>query len=234
MDVFDLFAKIKLDTSEYENGLNSAKEQGASFGSVMGTIGKGVVGVATTVAAVGAAAVAAGKGIYDSVSQVASAGDEIDKQSQKLGISASLYQSLGYAAELSGTSIENLSLGVKNITNSLADMAAGVEGASENYDAIGVSLINMDGTLKNTETVLMESISALADMEDETQRNALANDIFGRSYQDLIPLLNSGSEGIAAMMQEAQEFGMVMTDETVKASANFQDALTQLNEPLMV
>lgn len=230
MDVFDLFAKISLDTSEYTNGLNEASQQGASFKSVLGNIlGKGTAAVAATVTAVGAAAVATGKNIYDSITQIASLGDEIDKQSQKLGISTALYQSLGYAAELSGTSIDSLSLGVKNITNSLADMAAGVEDASKNYDAIGVSLTNTDGSLKSTETVLMESILALADMEDETKRNAAANDIFGRSYQDLIPLLNSGSDGIAAMMEEAEAYGMIMSNETVKASANFEDALTKLN-----
>ena len=229
MDVFDLFAKITLDTSAYTDGLADAKSKSASFGTVMGNIGKGVAGVTAAVTAVGAAAVAAGKGIYDSVSQVASAGDTIDKQSQKLGISAELYQKLGYAAELSGTSIDSFSLGIKNITSKLGEMIESGEYTDEAFEHLGVSVLDLDGNLKSTESVMMESLLALADMSDETERNAAANKLFGRSYQDLLPLLNSGSEGISTMMQEAEAYGMVMTDETVKASANFQDALTQLN-----
>lgn len=228
MDVFDLMATLRLDSSEYENGLQSAKDSSTNFGSVVKTVGGVAAGVAATVAAVGAAAVGMGKAIYSNVSAIASSGDEIDKASQSLGISAELYQKLGYAAELSGTSIDAFSLGVKNITGQLSGMMESGEYSSKVFDALGVSVLDADNNIKDSQTVMMESLMALADMTDETQRNALANELFGRSYQDLLPMLNSGADGIAAMMQEAEDYGMVISDEVVKSSAGFNDALTQL------
>lgn len=228
MDVFDLAAKLTLDSSEFDKGLENAAGSASSFGSVAKGVGAGIAGVATTVAAVGAAAIGAGKAIYDNVSAVAKAGDEIDKQSQKLSISAEMYQKLSYACDLSGASIENLKRGIVNITDDLAAVAAGGEEAETKFAALGVSAYDLEGNLKSSEAVMYESLLALADMSDETERNAAANEIFGKSYQELLPLLNSGSEGIAAMMTEAEQFGMVMSDETVKAAANFNDALTQL------
>jgi phage-related protein len=170
-----------------------------------------------------------GKAVVDTVAEVGALGDEIDKESQKLGLATDTYQELAYAMEMSGASIGDISKGMMNITNAIADTENGVEGASEKFDALGVSLQNVDGSMKSSEQVLMESIDALASMTDETQRNALANDIFGRSYADLKPLLNSGSEGIKELMQEAEEYGMVMSQDGVNASADFDDSLTRLN-----
>lgn len=229
MDVFDLAAKLTLDTSEYEKGLNGAASASGSFGKVAGGIGATAAGVATTIAAVGTAAVSAGKAIYENVAAVAASGDEIDKQAQKLSISAEMYQKLSYACDLSGASIDNLKRGIVNITDDLAAVAAGGDEADTKFAALGVSAYDASGQIKDSEAVMYEALLALADMSDETERNAAANEIFGKSYTELLPLLNSGSEGIAAMMQEAEDFGMVMSDDTVKAAAGFQDALTQLS-----
>jgi phage-related protein/uncharacterized protein YukE len=169
-----------------------------------------------------------GSSIADTVAETASLGDEIDKESQKLGISTDVYQELSYAMERSGASIDDFRKGMRDISDALADAQNGVEGATEKYDALGISLSNADGSMKSTEDVLLETIDALASMEDVAQRNALANDIFGKSYQELAPLLNSGSEGIRDLMNEAQEYGMVMSGDAIKSSAGFQDAMTKL------
>lgn len=167
--------------------------------------------------------------VKETVLDVTELGDEIDKESQKLGMSAETYQKLSYAMESSGADIDSFKKGVININSTLANVENGVEGASDKFDALGVSLQNADGSMKSTEDVLLSSIDALASMEDETQRNALANDIFGKSYTELAPLLNEGSEGIKSLMQEAEDYGMVLSDDVVKASADFDDSLTRLN-----
>lgn len=184
--------------------------------------------IAAATAAIAAAAVAAGKAIWDMANDVASAGDEIDKESQKLQISSNLYQELSYACERSGASIDDLKKGVKNITDELGKAQNGTAGAGEKFEKLGVSLKDANGNLKSTETVLMESIDALAAMDDETARNAAANEIFGKSAAELLPLLNSGSDGIKELMQEADAYGMVMSEDAVKASAAFEDSLTRL------
>jgi len=184
------------------------------------------VGVAAAAAA--AAVVATGKALYDAAKETATMGDEIDKESQKLQISSDLYQKLGYAMEMSRSSIEDVKKGVMNITSALAGMANGTEDADKKFAAIGVSLTDAEGNFKSTENVLLDTIDALASMEDETARNAAANEIFGKGYSELLPLLNSGSEGIRDLMNEAEDYGMVMGEDAVKASADFSDALERL------
>ena len=170
-----------------------------------------------------------GKAAIDTVKEIAQSGNEIDKESQKLQISAELYQKLAYAMDMSGSSISDVSKGIKNITNELAKAEKGTKGAGAQFEELGISLKNTDGTMKDTETILFETIDALANMENETQRNKAANDIFGRSYSELLPLLNEGSEGIHALMQEAEDYGMVMSNDAVKASADYDDSVTRLD-----
>ncbi|MBQ1573422.1 MAG: hypothetical protein IIZ78_20045, partial [Clostridiales bacterium] len=169
-----------------------------------------------------------GSAMVDVVNDVGAVGDEIDKSSQKLGVSSETYQELSYAMERSGTSIDTVKKGMVNITKALDGTANGVAGASDAFDSLGVSLTNADGSMKSSEQVLLDSIDALASMEDETARNAKANEIFGKSYQELAPLLNSGADGIKDLMQEASDYGMVMSQDAVLASASFEDSLTKL------
>lgn len=221
-------------TDEETDAVRYLGKEADSTGSKMNNFGKALGGALkaamTAAAAVGTAAVAAGKKIADMAKSTAEAGDEIDKQSQKLGLSAEKYQELSYAMERSGADIESFKKGTVNISKAIADVQNGVAGAGSTFDKLGVSLRNAsDGSMRSTESVLLDTIDALADLQDEAQRNVIANEIFGKSYTELAPLLNSGSEGIRELMNEAEQYGMVMSDDAVKASAAFQDSLTKLN-----
>ena len=105
MDVFDLFAKLSLDSSEYEKGLGDAEKKGSGFGKGLGSAAK--VGAAA-VAAVGAAAVGAGAAIVKSTGEVATYGDNIDKMSQKLGLSYEGFQKWDYILSQSGADINSM------------------------------------------------------------------------------------------------------------------------------
>lgn len=213
---------------EIKRSGKQADDSRSGFESLKSTLSTVGAALGATIAAIGTAAVTAGKKIWDMANDTAEAGEEIDKQSQKLGISAENYQKLSYAMERSGADVEDFKKGMSNITNSLADFQNGVEGADEKYKQLGISFQNTDGSIKSSEDVLLETIDALSNMTDETERNSLANDIFGKSYQELQPLLNSGSDGIRQLMDEAEQYGMVMSDDAVKASAAFEDSLTKL------
>lgn len=207
-------------------GKEAGEKSGSSFAS---GFKKAAAAGAATVAAVGAAATAATAAFVGAAKDTAAYGDEIDKMSQKLGLSAENYQKLDYAMGLSGASITDLNKGIMKITSALADVANGVDEADDAYQLLGVSTRDASGNMRSTEDVLLDTLDALANMEDETQRNALAQDLFGKSAKELAPLLNAGGDGIRAMMQEAEDYGMVLSDDAVKASAGFQDALSKLD-----
>ena len=236
----DELSKLRTQINNATADMNKTERQIKDLGTQTETTGKRFDGLGETLgkiskaagvalAAIGTAAVAAGKKMYDMAKQTAAAGDEIDKESQKLGLSAETYQKLNYALDLSGASISDLSKGVKTITADLAKAQNGVEGSTKKFDALGISVQNTDGTFKSQEEVLLETIDALAKMDDETQRNAAAQEIFGKSAQELNPLLNAGADGIKSLMQEAEKFGMVMSNEAVANSAAFNDSLDRLS-----
>lgn len=213
---------------EIKQSGKQADDARSGFDNLKKTLSTVGAALGATIAAIGTAAVTAGKKIWDMANDTAEAGDEIDKQSQKLGISAENYQKLSYAMERSGADVEDFKKGTMNITKELANMQNGVDGAGSMFNQLGISVQNADGSFKSTEDVLLSTIDALSNMQDETKRNALANSVFGKSYQEILPLLNSGSDGIRQLMDEAEQYGMVMSDDAVKASAAFEDSLTKL------
>lgn len=135
----------------------------------------------------------------DGISAVGSYGDSIDKGSQKMRISAEDYQKLAFAAERSGTSIDVLATAQKSLASS------GFSGS------------------------IMEALDYVASFSDESERAAAATELFGKKAgQDLLPLLNSGKDGLQAMYEEVEALGGVMSNEAVASAAAFEDAMTNL------
>ena len=166
--------------SDAESGFGDAGEQAEKFGKQLDEAGKvsedaegklGKIGtvaaevgkaIATAVAAIGTAAVAAGKQLWDMANDVASAGDAIDKTSQKIGISAEAYQEWSYVFERSGADVNNLQTGMKKLATVVTDAAEGSDSATEKLAAVGLSIEDING--KSQEEQLSMVISALQDM----------------------------------------------------------------------
>jgi hypothetical protein len=176
-----------------------------------------VKGIATGAAAVGAAAASLVSSITGSAVKVSEYGDNIDKMSQKIGISAESYQKWDYVMQRAGTSVDNLKTGMKTLITA-------AESGSDAFDKLGISQEQIASM--SQEELLEKTIKSLADMEEGAERTALATQLLGKAGMDLGPLLNSGSEAIMEQMQMAEDYGMIMSDEAVAASAVFQDSLT--------
>ena len=231
MNVFELFATLGLDTSSYDKGLDQSESKASSFGAKLKT-GLGVAaGVATTaVAATTAAAVAGGKAFVDGAKATAAYGDKIDKTSQKLGISKKAYQELDYVMNLAGTSMDSMGMGMKTLTNQISAAQKGNKDAIKNFKALGISLNDIK-TLSQ-EDLFKKTIAGLQNMEAGTKRSALANKVFGRSGQELQPLLNMTSDEMEKAIKTANDYGMVLSDKGVKASADFTDSMTTLKNTM--
>lgn len=181
--------------------------------------------------AIAAAMVTAIGAVSDFVQECVSAGDSVDKNSQKMQMSSQSYQAWDSVLRHGGTTIDSLKLGVKNITEVLGDLSMGADANTEAFDALGVSLYDNEGNLKSNEQVLSESILALSDMDDVTQRNALAQDIFGKSASELNPVLNQGSDAISEQLDYAKEY-VAYSDSQVQACADVSDAQQDFNDTL--
>ena len=185
-----------------------AMEAGLAAAKKLGEVGlKAIeVGAKAAVAAIGAVAagaVAMGKAIFDAASEASEYGDTVDKASQKMGVSAETYQQLAYAADLAGTSTATLQKATVQLQKAGSDL-------------------NIDQAL--------ESILAIPDADE---RAAAAHEMFGdKIANELAPLLNAGKEAFDESKQAALDYGLVMSDEAVAASAAFNDTLTTMTDTM--
>ena len=200
-----------------------AESKFSKLGEVAGKVGKAM---AAAVAAIGAAAVAAGKKLWDMSNDVAEFGDNIDKTSQKIGISAEAYQEWGYVFDRCGANVDNLQTGMKKLSTVITDATNGSSSAAEKLSAVGLSIDDLNG--KSQDEQLSIVISALQDMESGAARTAAATDLLGKSATDMGAVLNMSAEDTQALIDEAHEYGMVMSNDAVAASAAFEDSLTKL------
>lgn len=223
MNLFDLFAKLTLDSSEYEKGLKDAEDKAGGFGGKLKTAMK--VGAAA-VAAVTTEAVALGTSLVKGAADVAEYGDNIDKMSQKLGLSTEKYQQWDYVLSQAGADIDSMSVGMKTLTNKLDDAKNGGADAQAMFEKLGLSMEDLNNMSR--EDVFEQVIYGFQGMADSTERAALANDLFGRSGQELTPLFNSSVESTKELMQASKDLGMVMSDEAVGGAVKFHDALDTL------
>jgi hypothetical protein len=156
------------------------------------------------------------------------AADQINKMSQKVGVSVESLSTLKYAAELSDVSLESLGTGLKKLSVNMLDTQTGTGEAKDAFKALGISVTDTRGNLKGTEDVLLELAERFSGMEDGAGKTALAVKLFGRAGAELIPFLNQGRSGIAALTAEAEKLGIKMSGETAKAAETFNDNLTSL------
>ena len=227
MNVFELFASISLDAKKFNQGLkeagNGVKKAGQTIKGGLKTAAK--VGTVAT-AAVGAAAAVAGKKVLNMANDTAAAGDTIDKNSQKLGLSRKAYQEWDYVLSQSGVDINSMTAGLKTMINQVSKANKGSKDATANFKKLGISTKELE-TLSREE-LFEKSIKGLQNMKEGTERAALANTLFGRSGAQLQPLLNSSAKSVDELKKKANELGFVMSDKAVNAARDYTDSMDTL------
>ena len=168
----------------------------------------------------------AGKKLTNLAIDTASAGDTIDKLSQKLGLSAEAYQEWDYVLSQSGVNIESAGMGFKTLTNQIDSAKKGSKEAQERFAKLGISMDDINKLSR--EELFTKAITGMQGLADNTDRAALANQLFGRSGQELAPLFNATAESTEALKQKAHDLGFVMSDEAVSAAVKYTDSLDTL------
>ena len=205
----------------------AGKSAGGKLGSALGTaakVGAGAITAATAALAAGGAA------FVKSSNEVAQYGDNVDKMSQKLGLSAKSYQEWDYVMQLAGTDMGSMTTGLKTLTNKLDDAKNGSDEARGMFEKLGISMEDIN--TMSREDLFAKTIEGFQGMADSTDRAALANDLFGKSGQNLAPLFNQSAEATKGLIEQANQYGMIMSQDAVKASADFEDALTRMQSTM--
>lgn len=182
-------------------------------------------------AAVAAAIVKVEKAMISMTKESAAFADNIITLSMQTGQSTQQLQEFAYASELIDVSVDTLQGSLTKLTNNMQDTMNGTGNAKASFDKLGVSVINaVDGSMRSANDVFYETIDALGQVKNETERDAMAMDIFGRSAQDLNPLIIQGSKTLKEYADEAHNVGYVLDDEALSALGAVDDAYQRLQK----
>lgn len=199
---------------------SAGEESGKHFGESLAKGLKATAGiVAGAMTAITAGAVATGKAFIDATKDVATYGDQVDKESQKMHISAEAYQEWDFILQHAGSSVEGMKTAMKTLT-------AQAESGSDAFEALGLSTEQIASM--SQEELFGAVITGLQGVEDESERTVLAQSLLGRSSVEMTALFNMSAEETEDLRNQVHELGGVMSDEAVKASAGYADSLQNL------
>ena len=198
--------------------------------NAMGSLDASSLALAGGFAAVAAAIVKVEKAMISMTKESAAFADNIITLSMQTGQSTEQLQEFSYATELIDVSVDTLQGSLRKLTNNMQDTMNGTGNAKASFEALGVSVTNADGSMRSANDVFYETIDALGQVKNETERDAMSMDIFGRSAQDLNPLIIQGSKTLKAYADEAHNVGYVLDDEALSALGAVDDAYQRLQK----
>ena len=180
--------------------------------------------VASNMAIMAGAVAAAATGIVKFQQKIADMTNELTDASAKSGIAIDTLAGLRLAAEGSGLSFSNLESGLVQFQAKIRDASNGSREMERAFGDLGVSVMNSNGELRNSDDVFRDTIRSLGQMTNETERNALAMKLLGRSAGPA--LIQSGAlSNLDAMTQKAKQFGISINDDAIGAMGDFQRAM---------
>lgn len=255
-ELYKLNGQLKNNTEQIEDTTTATEDAGQSMGNLgdvvngltsklgiqlpdgmkssmnaMGSLDTQSLALAGGFAAVAAAIIKEEKAMISMTKESAAFADNIITLSMQTGQSTQQLQEFAYASELIDVSVDTLQGSLTKLTNNMQDTMNGTGNAKASFDKLGVSVINaVDGSMRSANDVFYETIDALGQVKNETERDAMAMDIFGRSAQDLNPLIIQGSKTLKAYADEAHNVGYVLDDEALSALGAVDDAYQRLQK----
>lgn len=224
MEIFKLMGTILVDSSEAQKSISKTGDEAdkahSKLANGVATAGKWAAGIAAAAAAAVAAIGAFAKGIYNAAQETADFGSRIVDMSAKIGISAKSYQEWDYVLGMTGASVDSLKNGMKTLSQQ-------AQANSDSFQKLGISQEEV-ATLSQ-EDLFGKVVTGLQGMEAGTERTALGAQLLGKSYSELGGVLNMSAEELAAMKKEAEDYGLIMSDEALAASDAFGDSTDRLS-----
>lgn len=217
---------------EVKDATEKTNKFDGALGKVIGGLGKvgGAVGKAAVagIAAVGTAAVGAAAGAFKLAKDVGETADELLTLSAQTGISAQQLQEWDYAMRFIDVDMDVMTKSMAKLIKSMDNASKGSKDSVDAFTRLGVSWQDSAGNLRNNQDVFFDLIDALGQVESETERDALSMRLFGKSAQELNPLISAGADELARLSEEAHQMGVVMSDEALEAAGEFDDAMQKL------
>lgn len=175
---------------------------------------------------------AMGKKLFDWSKESAEWADNLLTLSQTTGIATDELQKLQYASELIDVDVETMTGSMEKLVRSMNSAKDGSGQAADAFRKLKIRTTDAHGQLRDVNEVFYEVIDALGKVQNETERDAKAMEIFGRSARDLNPLIKTGSKNLKEFGKEAEDMGKIVSDEGLKDMGELSDAMYRFDTTL--
>lgn len=219
--------KIKSNNEEIKNlgkEEKKASKETSTFGSVL-KANLASEAIVAGVKALGNAVVELGKKMLSAATDAAYWADDLNTQAKVTGISTEQLQKYAFAAEQVDVSVDTIAGSMTKLTKNMNAAKGGTGAAAEAFAELGISVTDANGELRSNDDVFNEAIKALGKIENETQRDALAMEIFGKSAQELNPLILGGVEALDEYSAMAERFGLILGQDDLDSLNQISDAM---------
>lgn len=197
--------------------------------SDLGTFSAKTVAVMGAVTAAVAAAIKGYEKLIGLTREMAAQADETLTLAQVTGLDTDTIQQMEYAAEFVDVTFDTIKGSLTKLKNNMQDAAAGNENLAESFMRLGVAVEDSNG-LRNAEDVFYDLIDALGNIENQTERDTVAMDLFGKKAEDLNPLINAGSKALKEYGKEAENMGVVLDKSALAKLGAVDDAYQKLQK----
>lgn len=222
--------------NEYANGAGDAVEKTESATSqfIKAGVALGAMHVAASallgaLKGIGKAAIGAAKGVWNLGVDAGQWADSLITEGNQFGIDTDTLQEWGYASRFIDTEVSTMTSGMKKLTTAYAKGNKAKKKSVTLTKGVTVSLKKENGEIKTQSEFYLDVVDQLHGMTNVAQRNAAAQKIFGKSYTDMIPLIESGTGALRQYSAEARDMGIIISSENVGALGQFDDQMQKLN-----
>ena len=218
-------AKTEKQIKSTSEELKSSKVNWEAVGETVGKVGKAF---GAALAALGAAAVGAASALAGLTVSASNYADDLITQATFTRQTTDDLQKYAYAARFIDVEVNTLT---KSMAKNIKSMDSARKGSAEYADAykkLGVSVTDANGELRNSNDVYWDCIDALGSIQNETERDALAMQLFGKSAQELNSVIEAGSEAFKELGDEAEQMGFILSEDAVNRLGAFNDKLQVL------
>lgn len=230
-EVTDKMNQLKRAIIEDEQALDSLKGQQKEFGSVAAqavaaagreveAFGNKIQDVGKKLQPISAAAGGFAAGMIGLGYSSVTAADDLNTLSKQTGLSTDTLQKMKYASDLVDVSVED-------ITGAFTKMKKGMAGSPDAFDDLGVSITNADGSMRDAESVFNDTLKALSQIDNETERDQKAYEIFGKSADQLAGIIDDGGAALQEYGDQAEELGLIMSGDTLDSLNEINDKVDQ-------
>lgn len=212
---------LNTEQQNFRTQANAARYDASSFGQALNSVGQTASEVANKTSALSAAAAAALAGITALTINASKTADNWDTMSQQIGLSTEAIQKFEYASG-------RVDVDMGTITSAITRMKGQLDSTSGVWDRIGVSVRDQKDEYRDIESIFFDVVRAIGEIENGTERDTVAMELFGRRADDLAGILDDGGKKLRELGDEAENLGLIVSDEDISKLTAFNDVLEQM------